>query len=84
LLVSWCVGDKCDMVGSDDDIARSRRPDTEDRGWSSTGRVLSDRMIKRLSDAVFGLDHTQGDKEHELLDLASIPRLTISRFRSQN
>jgi hypothetical protein len=27
LLVSWCVGDKCDMAGSDEHLGRSRRPD---------------------------------------------------------
>jgi hypothetical protein len=26
LLVSWCVGDRCGMAGSDDDCGRSRRP----------------------------------------------------------
>jgi hypothetical protein len=34
LLISWCVGDRCGMVGSDEDHGRSRRPDAEDRGWS--------------------------------------------------
>jgi hypothetical protein len=33
LLVSWCVGDRCDMVGSDEDCDMSRRPGAEDRGW---------------------------------------------------
>jgi hypothetical protein len=32
LLVSYCVGDKCDMTGSDEDRERSRRPDADDRG----------------------------------------------------
>jgi hypothetical protein len=32
LLVSWCVGDRCDMEGSDEDLDRSRRPGAEDRG----------------------------------------------------
>jgi hypothetical protein len=32
LLVSWCVGDRCDMVGSDEDHGRSRRLSVEDRG----------------------------------------------------
>jgi hypothetical protein len=40
LLISWYVGDRCDMTGSDDDLGRSRRPGAEDRGWLSTGRVL--------------------------------------------
>jgi hypothetical protein len=34
LLVSWCAGDRCDMVGSDVDRGSSRRLGTEDRGWS--------------------------------------------------
>jgi hypothetical protein len=29
--VSWCVGDRCDMVDSDEDLGRSRRPGVEDR-----------------------------------------------------
>jgi hypothetical protein len=29
------------MAGSDEDRDRSRRLDAKDRGWSSTGRVLS-------------------------------------------
>jgi hypothetical protein len=47
LLVSWCAGDRCGMTDSDEDHGRSRRPDVEDRGWSSTGRVLGGRMIER-------------------------------------
>jgi hypothetical protein len=31
LLVLWCVGDRCDMVGSDKNHDRSRRPGAEDR-----------------------------------------------------
>jgi hypothetical protein len=34
LLVSWCAGGSCGMVGSDEDQGRSRRPGAEDRGWS--------------------------------------------------
>jgi hypothetical protein len=30
LLVSGCVGDMCDMVGSDEDLGRSRRLGAED------------------------------------------------------
>jgi hypothetical protein len=67
LLVSWCVGDKCNMAGSSDDRGRSRIPDAEDREWSNTGRVLSGRMIGRSGDIVCGLHHAQGDKEHEFL-----------------
>jgi hypothetical protein len=32
LLVSWCVGGRCGMTGSDEDYGRSRRPSAEDRG----------------------------------------------------
>jgi hypothetical protein len=57
LFVSCCVGDRCDIAGSDEDRDRSRRPATEDRGWSSIGRVLGGQTIKRSSDAVCGLHH---------------------------
>jgi hypothetical protein len=64
LLVSWCAGSRCDMAGSDEDHGRSRRPGAEDRGWSSTGRVLSGRTIGRSGDAVCGLYRAHGDEEH--------------------
>jgi hypothetical protein len=32
LLVSWCVGDRCDMVDSNEDHGRSRRPGADDQG----------------------------------------------------
>jgi hypothetical protein len=47
LVVSWCVGDRCDMTGSDEDLGRSSRPCEDDRGWSSTDQVLGDRTIGR-------------------------------------
>jgi hypothetical protein len=78
LLVSWCVGDRCDMVGSDKDLRRSRRPNAEDRVWSSTGRVLAGRTIERTGDIVCGLYCAQGDEEREFLGSASKPRLRIS------
>jgi hypothetical protein len=34
LLVSWCVGGRCGMAGSDEDHSRNRRPSAEHRGWS--------------------------------------------------
>jgi hypothetical protein len=34
LLVSWCVGDRCGMMSSDEDRDRNRRPGAEDWGWS--------------------------------------------------
>jgi hypothetical protein len=43
------------MVGSDEDRDRSRRLGVEDRGWSSTGRVLGGRMVERSGDDVYGL-----------------------------
>jgi hypothetical protein len=67
LLVSWCVGDRCDMVGSDKDLDRSRRPSIENRRWSSTGRVLGGRMIRMLGDAVCGLHRAHRDEECEFL-----------------
>jgi hypothetical protein len=66
------------MVGSDENRGRSRRLGTEDRGWSSTGRVLGGRTIERLGDAVCGQYHAQGDEECGFLGLASKPRSTVS------
>jgi hypothetical protein len=45
------------MAGSDEDRGMSRRLGAEDRGWSSTGQVLSGRTIERSGDAVCGLHH---------------------------
>jgi hypothetical protein len=67
LLVSWRVGDRCVMVDSEKDLGRSRRPDAEDQGWSSTGRVLDGRTIERSSDVVCGLHCTYGDEECRFL-----------------
>jgi hypothetical protein len=55
------------MAGSDEDRGRSRRPGTEDQGWSSTGRVLDGQMIRRSGDTVCDLHRAQEDKEHEFL-----------------
>jgi hypothetical protein len=52
------------MAGSDEDHGGSRRPGAEDRGWSSTGRVLGGRMVKRSGDAMCSLHCVQGDEEH--------------------
>jgi hypothetical protein len=65
-------------MGSDEDCGKSRRPGADDRGQSSTGRVLGGRTIERSSDAACGLHHAQGDEEHEFLGLASKPRSTVS------
>jgi hypothetical protein len=48
------------MASSDEDQGSSRRLDVEDRGWSSTSRVLSGRTIERSGDVVCGLHHAQG------------------------
>jgi hypothetical protein len=58
------------MVASDEDLGKSRRPGAEDQGWSSTGRVLSGRMIERSGDAMCGLHHAQGDEERGFLSSA--------------
>jgi hypothetical protein len=67
MLVSWCAGGRCRMVGSDEDHGRCRRFGAEHRGWSSTGQVLGGRMIERSVDAVCGMHRAQGDDEHEFL-----------------
>jgi hypothetical protein len=47
LLVSWCAGGRYDMVCSDEDRGRSRRPGAEDQGWShrSGTRWLGSREV---------------------------------------
>jgi hypothetical protein len=77
LFVSWCADDMSDMMGSDEHHDRSRRPDADDRGWSSTYHVLGDRTIKRSGDAVCGVHRAQGDEEHGFLSLASKPRSMV-------
>jgi hypothetical protein len=44
-----------------------RRPDAEDRGWSSTGRILGGQTIGRSGDAGCGLHCAQEDKKCEFL-----------------
>jgi hypothetical protein len=63
LLVSWCIGERCDMTSSDENIGKSRRPGAKDRGWSSIRRVLGGRMIGRSGDTICGLYRAQGDEE---------------------
>jgi hypothetical protein len=55
------------MAGSDEDHDMSMRPSLEDRGWSSTGQVISGRTIERLGDTVCGLHRAQGYYEHMFL-----------------
>jgi hypothetical protein len=45
------------MAGNDEDRGRSWRLGVEDRGWSSTGQVLSGQTIKMSSNTVCGLHH---------------------------
>jgi hypothetical protein len=58
------------MAGSDEDHGRSRRLSVEDRGWSSTGRVLSGWAIERSGDVVCGLHRAQRGKKRRFLGLA--------------
>jgi hypothetical protein len=67
LLVSWCAGGRCDMVGSDEDGGRIGRPDTVDQGWSITGRVLNGPMIGRSGNTVCGLHRARGDEDCRFL-----------------
>jgi hypothetical protein len=67
LLVLWCVGDMCDIAGSDEDLGRSRRLGAEDQGWSSIGRVLGGWTIERSGDAMCGLYRAQGNEKREFL-----------------
>jgi hypothetical protein len=84
LLVSWCVGDRCDMGDNNEDHAKSRRPSAENWGWSSTDRVLGGWTIRRSSHVVCGLHCAYEDKERGFLGLASKPKLMVSRFVPQN
>jgi hypothetical protein len=77
LLVSWCVCGRCGMVGNDKDRGRSRRPSAEDRGWSSTGRVLSSQTIGRSGDPVCGLRCARGDEKRVFLGWGSKPRSMV-------
>jgi hypothetical protein len=47
LLFLWCAGDRCGMVGSDEDRGRRRRPGAEDWGCShrSGTRLPNDREV---------------------------------------
>jgi hypothetical protein len=44
LLVSWCVGDMCDMASNDEDLGRSRRPGAEARDGQAQ---ISYLMVRR-------------------------------------
>jgi hypothetical protein len=66
LLVSWCVGGRCDMACSDEDHGRSRRPGADDRD-SRTCRVLGGRAIERSGGAMCGLHRARRDEERVFL-----------------
>jgi hypothetical protein len=68
LLVSWYASGRCGMTCSDKDHGRTRRPDAENRGWSSIVQVLGGRAIRRLGDVVCGLHRARGDEERGFLD----------------
>jgi hypothetical protein len=82
LLVSWCIGGKCDMVDNDEDQGRRRRLSAEDLGWSGTSQVLGGQMIERSGDTVWDLHRTHGgDEKHGFSDLASKPvAMVCQRF----
>jgi hypothetical protein len=61
LLVSWCVGGRCDMACSDEDRGRSRRPGAEDRRWSHRSGLLGGQAVERLGGAMCGLHLARGD-----------------------
>jgi hypothetical protein len=67
LLILWCVGDKCDMMGNDEDLDRSRRSGAEDWGWSNISQVLDDRTIRRSGDTVCRLHRVNGDEDYGFL-----------------
>jgi hypothetical protein len=84
------------MAGSDEDCGRSKKPAVEDRGWPSTGRVLSggrsggyvtlcavctvDKEMKSTDFLVW--THNQG--LWFVSGLASNPLGQVSRFGPQN
>jgi hypothetical protein len=78
LLVSWCVGDRCNMAVRDEDRGRSRTHGVEDQIRSSIGRVLGGQTVERSSDTVCGLHRAQGDDERGFLNSASKPRSMVS------
>jgi hypothetical protein len=53
LLVSWCVGDMCDMAASDEDRGWSRRPGAENRdGQAQVGYSVAGRSEGRVMSCV--------------------------------
>jgi hypothetical protein len=68
----------CHMADNDEDRGSYKKTSTENQGWSSISRILSDRTIERLGNDVCGLHRAQGDNEHEFFGLASKLRTMIS------
>jgi hypothetical protein len=66
------------MAGSNEDRGGSKRLGEEERGRSSTGRVLGGQTIKGSGDAGCGLNHAQGDVEPGFLGSTPKPRSTVS------
>jgi hypothetical protein len=64
LLVSWCLGDRCDITGSGEDLCRSRRLGVEDRGSQAH---VGYQTIVRSGNAVYDLHRAHGDEEHVFL-----------------
>jgi hypothetical protein len=86
LLVSWCAGGKCDMVGRDENRGRSRRPRVEDWRLSSTGRVMLCAvctMHKETRSAGF-LVEPQNQGLWFVSDLTSKPLGQVFHFGPQN
>jgi hypothetical protein len=59
------------MADSDKDQGKNRRLGVENWGWSSVGRILGGRTIRRSGDVVCGLHHAEGGEERGFLSLAS-------------
>jgi hypothetical protein len=84
LFLLWCVCDRCNMADNDKDLGMSRKPGTEDRRWSNTGRILGGWMIGRSSDVVCCLYRAHRDDEHEFFGLTSKPRSSGFLVEPQN
>jgi hypothetical protein len=67
LLVSWRIGGRCGMVGSDENHVGVGNLVQRIRD-GRTGRVLGVWMIGRSGDAVCGLHRACGDEESGFLD----------------
>jgi hypothetical protein len=68
------------MAGSDEYRGRSRRPASEDRGWSGTGQILDGQTIERSGDAMCGLHRACGDEECKFIGSASKLRSMVCQW----